>query len=72
MMSTNPAERPEPAKLLEEFNTIVARISAKKSRAPILCKYGAVTYFAKTVMSVFHHRTIPQKRGTRTWGGEHD
>ncbi|KAJ7323065.1 hypothetical protein DFH08DRAFT_1030333 [Mycena albidolilacea] len=53
MISINPADRPEPAQSLEEFNIIVARISAKKLRAPILGKYGAVTYLAKSVTSVF-------------------
>jgi hypothetical protein len=51
--TADPAERPEPAQSLEEFNDIVARISAKKLRAPILRKHGVVTYFAKSVASSF-------------------
>ncbi|KAJ7323038.1 hypothetical protein DFH08DRAFT_818152 [Mycena albidolilacea] len=53
MMSADPAERPEPAQSLEEFNHIVAHISAKKLHAPNLRKHGVVTYFAKSMASSF-------------------
>ncbi|KAJ7863835.1 hypothetical protein B0H14DRAFT_2574763 [Mycena olivaceomarginata] len=62
MISINPADRPEPAESLEEFNTTVARISAKKLRAPILRKYGTVTYLAKSVASVFQKDYPPTRR----------
>jgi hypothetical protein len=62
MMGADPAERPEPAQSLEEFNHIVACISAKKLRAQILRKHGAVTYFAKSVASSFRKDYPPTRR----------
>ncbi|KAF8217734.1 kinase-like domain-containing protein [Mycena galopus ATCC 62051] len=56
MMRTNPSERPEPAQSLQEFNSIVERMSPDKLRAPILRKTGAVTYFARKVAGMFRRR----------------
>jgi hypothetical protein len=68
MIIINQANRPEPAQSPEEFNTIVARISAKKLRAPILGKYGAVTYLAKSVASVFQKDYPPTRRYKSLYG----
>ncbi|KAF8217736.1 hypothetical protein K438DRAFT_1795553 [Mycena galopus ATCC 62051] len=68
MMSTNPPDCPEPAQSLQEFNSIVNRMSPKKLRSPILGKEGDVTYFLQKVASVFQEDYPPMKRYKRLIG----
>jgi hypothetical protein len=67
-MTPDPAERPEPAQSLAEFNHIVARTSAKRLRAPILCGIMGRLLTLPRTWRAFSVRTTLQRGGTRALG----